>query len=480
MKVKTKIVSKIAALGTLAAAMMMTVSCERISVEPDTSTLKGAIEFTASIENSKDGSASSKLTPSTSDKAGAFEAGDAVGFYLLDQGTNTLTYRNVRYEAFEILTAGQLSLQFQATGITTSPYYQSFNLHTLSSYYPYDITDNSYYSNAFKFSVKTDQSLTEDLVASDFMVANHFDVKPQQSSDAASEGPLEMKFYHQMTNVIVKLRNVDDVAFDGIVTMSVENTNTSVVADITNKAGVILSGHSNVQSVTLQSLGSYKADNYENQVYFRGVVVPQEMQLGKTLIKIKLGTGLTARVFEYKPKATDVIYSEGGLIQGKEHVFDFVISGTQMELAGGKINPWGTTEAINQTLDGGGRQLLKMNLKINQTNFDATAKSKLQSITSALITIDNNVYKSERVAYNELTVSTPMLEVYYYQDDNWGYAFKKVYFQNVNQEEVMTLLPQGIESLRIPGNPASGGYSLAVGEIRTDVDGNMTLHQTDN
>lgn len=400
----------------------------------------------------------SKLTPSDITNGGKFEVDDSVGIYLFDQKAGAVdagySYINTPYVA----ALDNERVVFGPVDGQGSVYYKTYYLHNLYAYYPYSaVNDSPATAKVMSVSVKTDQTQAKDYVLSDFLTCRLLNIKPQQIDPAAPE--LVMSFAHQFSSVVVKVRNGDNSAIKPTPVVSIVNMATDATADITQVTPAY-SALKNPVPVVMQQNVAYTNVNFPNQRCYKGIIIPQQFTEGKSMIKVKVGTGTTARVYEYAPTTTDPIFAAGGFVQGKEHVLDFVISGTELLVQGGEIVEWGTGSKSVSEINGGGQSASKMIFEI--ANDNGGAETKIASFKSAVITIDGKERTTIKLEYNALVVPS-IVTCNYYQGNDWGYDFEKIVFKDANGLVLMTCTP--LSPIRIKGNPLNDNYATVIAVV---------------
>lgn len=453
MKIRSNYISKLLTGVLLLSGLSMAMSgCSRsLTLIPEGQ--NPSVTILASVEKS----AQTKLTPSDLTNGGVFQAGDEVGLYLFDQrggigSQGVYSYLNTKYVAREV--AG--NVLFEPVAGEGSVFYHTYYLHNVYAYYPFDERNNSLVSADFiKASVALDQSTVNNYAKSDFLTCRLGDVKPQQIDPAAPE--LTMSFSHQFTSVVVKVRNADDSPLFPLPVVSIVNTKTQVEANIASTT-LTFSNLTVPAPVVIQQKAGYSNVNHPTQLCYFGIVVPQGFSAGKSIVKIKLGTGTTARVYEYAPKSSDPILTAGGFIQGREHVFDFVISGTELVVQGGEVGDWGVGTKSVTEISGEGRTAAKMIFDV--INATGEALTKMHNIQSAQINIDGVVRNTVNAVFDEATMK---ITCRYYQEDAWGYDVSRVNFKAGDGSSLMDCVP--VTPMRIKGNPIDKNYATVIATI---------------
>lgn len=143
-------------------------------------------------------------------------------------------------------------------------------------------------------------------------------------------------------------------------------------------------------------------------------------------------------------------------MQGKEHVLDFVISGTELLVQGGQIVDWGVGSRDVTEIDGGGKSAAKMIFEVINPTSDVSL------FKSADITIDGKVRTTTTFNYDAAAVPAT-ISCSYYQGDDWGQYFEKIVFKDAAGAIKMTCTPTA--RIRIKGNPLNSTYNIVIGVI---------------
>lgn len=392
------------------------------------------------------------LTPSDGLSGGLFENDDTVGLFLYDQGLGgSYSYLNTPYLASD--ESGQVVF----SPLSADVYYKTYNLHNIYAYFPYSVRNGD--ASALGVSVSLDQSSDSAYIGSDFLSSRVADIVAQQISPLAPE--LKLNFDHRMSSIVVKVVNADGSALVPTPVITIANTGTQTTLDITGSTPLytFLGQYS---PIVMQQLSGYSNINLLGQLCFRAIAVPQGLSIGKALIKVKIGSGAAARLYEYVPQLGDAIVTAGGFVASAEHVFELRIRGTELIVQGGDISAWGEGSRSVTEINGEGKSAARMNFRITGDS-PGVGRSVMERVYSARLTIDGKVRSTSRLVYNSL-VAPSSLACYYYQDSDWGYDLTRVLLLDIDGRTVLDCVVGG-DPLRIVGNPTDVNYSTVIGSI---------------
>lgn len=406
------------------------------------------VRFEASVSSTSSSQApKSRLTQSSSDAlgAGVFEVQDKVGLFLYDQNSASYSFTNELYTADE-------NVKFVPS---QEVYYKSYYLHNIYAYFPHSITSAN--AAAIPVSIKADQTNPVDYMACDFLSTHLKDIKPQQINPNAAE--LSMKFNHQMTSLVVTIKNADGSPIRPIPAISVVNTKTTATLDITQATpSITLEGTIDPvlrNAIRMRQNDSKTVVNGANEtLFYEAIVMPQAITVGKPLIFIQIGTGKTARTFEYKPASGDPILT-AGLAQGMEHIFELTLSGTDLNTQGGEIVDWGTGTALSQTISGGGIVTSKMRFEL--TGEPSSVAALGAKVQSASINIDGTQYNAE-VSFDGTSTLTLSYKV-----PDWQFDMEYIKLLDAEGNSAITI--PAFDKIRITGNPTDAAYTKVIASI---------------
>lgn len=405
----------------------------------------------------------SRLTPSTTTAAGVFEPNDQVGLFLQDEHDASFSTINMCYTA-------DASLVFVPA---TKVYYKTYYQHGIYAYFPY----NAVASNAQKiaWTLKQDQTNAADRIACDFLSSSNPNIKPQQIDPNAPEVP--MTFYHQMTNVVVRVKNGDgsplstDLTSNPVKVFLVERSSGAEI-DLTSFTKETGSAYqacaiSNRTKNTINRLanriflGHNEPQDVGATMFFEGIAIPETVVAADTLIKIQIGKDgdPATRVFAYIPQADDPIVTSG-LTQGKEHIFDLTIQRTQLLVQGGEITDWGTGSTISTNINGGGVTSSRLIFElINENTVPNT-----DQIAKCTLFLDGAEYAGE-VTYTPVGADKARLTCSINTGSSFPYWFSQAVFSNAAGTEIWRTKVVSSGVVRIKGNPLDPTYATVLGLI---------------
>ncbi|MEG2727637.1 MAG: fimbrillin family protein [Mucinivorans sp.] len=428
-------------VGAIAAATVM-VGCKKLNPEPSAKTMPN-VQFTATIDAlgidqvgqrqgqpQGKGQVTSRITPSTTVVAGKFQEADKVGLFLYDHTTAAYSYNNELYTADAMVKFAPAAPVF----------YKTYYTHSLSAYFPYNAAATT--PTAIPQEIKVDQTALADFMACDFLTSRTANIKPQQIKPDDPE--LAMTFAHQMTNIVVKIKNGDNSPLIIKPVIKIINTKTNATIDITaTKAAITLTGEA--KDVIMRE---NEANKVGQTLFYEAIVLPQALVADQVLILVTIGSGESARIFEYKPATGAAIITAGGLVQGAEHQFNLTIDGTKLHVQGGEIQPWGTGAGVSQTINANGVVTSKMYIAV--TN----ATAEYRAITKATLTIDGLTLAAE-VSYQADKL------VLIYKIPDWGYYLEGITLTGAAVQPQLT----SSNKIRIKGNPTNPNYATTIATI---------------
>lgn len=454
----------VAAAGLLAVGNVGCKQTENPAPEvPDMIEGSLAVAIAPSVDQKSSG-AVSRLTPSTTTDAGVFETGDKVGLFVQDEHATTFSTINMCYTA-------DASLVFVPT---EKVYYKTYYQHGVYGYFPYNAAVNN--AKQLTFAIKREQSDPLHRIACDFLTSSTPNIKPQQIDPNAPEIP--MTFYHQMTNIVVRIKNGDGSALSTDLTaMPVKvflvERSTGVNLDLTAFTKDATTGYE-ACALSLRTkdnlnrlnnrvfLGHNASKDLGTTMFFEGITIPEAVVALDTLIKVQIGPdGQDAtRVFAYIPQAGDPIVA-AGLTQGKEHIFDLTIKGTQLLTQGGEITEWGTGSSVSQQINGGGTTSSRLIFELtNETSAPNTDK-----ITKCALYLDGREYLGEATYTAAAGADKARLTC----SINAGFAFPYWFTQAIFYDATNTpiwqtnVIAPGV--VRIKGNPLESTYNKVLGVV---------------
>ena len=461
------------ALLLAVAAMSATAltGCKRIQDEqptPEGSLPAVAIAPTlAQSDASGKAGAVSRLTPSTSSAAGAFEPNDKVGLFLYDENAAAFSTSNMCYTA-------DATLVFVPT---TKVYYKTYYQHGLYAYYPYNASVSN--AKALTFALQKDQTTAANRIKCDFLSSGTTNIKPQQIDPNAPEIP--MAFYHQMTSIVVRVKNGDGSALsDDLTAKPVKvwgvQRSTNAELDLTVFTKDATTGYEAVKFNSRTKdpvrannrvfLGHNATKDVGTTMYFEGILIPEAVVATDTLFKVQIGTDGAAdtRVFAYIPKAGDPIVTSG-LAQGKEHIFDLTIKGTQLLVQGGEIVDWGTGTTTSQTINGGGVTSTRLIFELT----GESAEPQTDQITKCKLYLDGTEYAGEATYTAASGPNKARITCSINTGFSFPYWFTQAVFLDAANNTVWNTTIVGANVIRIKGNPLDPAYNttLAVIDVAT-------------
>lgn len=440
---------------TLALAL---VACKKNIDDPTKSPLP-EVKIDAKVVNALADPAgvSTRLTPAHGDQIAAFEPTDEVGIFIYDQPNAKFIHSNVKYTADAVL------------NFSTSPaiYYGSYGLHNAYAYYPYRaaVTDVT----AIPLAVSLDQTAAGVYAKNDFLCDTVMHIKPQQITPTAPEIPME--FAHQMTSIVVKIRNADNSLLPEMPVIKIENTYTKSTFNAATQAhtGLTITAplkNGRIADSVIMRRNPAGDEPATNTVCYDAIVMPQAVTAGTPLIFIQIGVGTTARTYEYTPAVNGPDLPRG-LVQGAEHIFSLAIAGSELKVQGGEIMPWGKGTTVDGAIGGGGVSLARMIFELKTEsgeNEDAVAK-----ITAASLMIDGAT-RDAAVTYIPSAdggVTPSRLLCRYDQGFDWGYYLRSFTFKDKDGNEILKNTAIALSPLRLVGNYIALTYNTPIATIKT-------------
>lgn len=441
---------------TVAAVVMA--SCQRHNaVElPDGGMPQVSIDATISnnvIDNAS--GVSTRVTPAHGTTIAAFEAGDEVGIFMLDEKASKYVHKNVKYTA-------DANVKF-----ATNPaiYYASYDYHQIFAYYPY--ADTVVDVTAVPVAIALNQTVAGAYAKSDFLSDTVMKVHPQQINPAAPEIP--MQFDHRMTSIVVKIRNSDNSELVELPVVKVENLYTRALFNVASQAITSrtttkpLTEGRIVDSVVMRR-NIAGDDPSTNTICYEVIVLPQAVSYGKPIIFIQIGKGSDARTYQYTP-AVNGPDLPSGLVQGAEHIFNLIIAGTELTVQGGEIVPWGTGVTIEGNIGGGGVSLGKM---IFELKTDAgVMEDEVAKITKAQLTIDGIVREADVEYIVGKSGAKSRLRCLFNQGTDWGYDLQKFTMKDTHGTVILENTAILTNPLPLKGNYISETFNTPIATIDT-------------